>query len=445
MQGNLKEVVSLRPLVKPDDETAVLEPITRADIRGRGVTQDEEIYNAPNGRITRRGIVQVGGAFGVMGIALGTGALVGNLLPSTPHLPEKAPATPLPKPTPLITKTSVAESSPAITARAQVTPISSPRPDITMVPSPPVPTPSITPQIAATPTQEVIQKVSPETASQRLRGLMLSALTANTTAGEFNALNMASKDELEFVLSMCMKQEPRTQGLIRLWDFYIQGKQTEGKQLNVAYKNFLDDKQYGKGQIREAQTLGKGIFYPVILNAIDAANEFATRVSAQQRVPAWVIAAIGHIETFSSIDFNNYQLPNDATSVYAKYFLNVKPGGFTIFEQENKRIKGLNALVSNGSGAIGYPQVAPDTLGVIAGKKRNGTNLNPYDLFEGALAIAYILVNKGWNANNQASQLQALRGYCGGSYEQYFTGILSHSQQFEYLMNTQPLWLPIEK
>lgn len=276
--------------------------------------------------------------------------------------------------------------------------------------------PAQTPTAVATSTPQLTPFPTPEPFSldqknglKNIMNLMLNAKGPQIEQSLFFNPNL-SPQERRAAFSVMQNISVRKQAIQTLWNDRIQKAQNSGLIFNPELEQVCSEFGIGK---------------EVMATAWEARSELAKigkesdasayrQIEAKFQVPTLLLAAIVQNETTGAVDFGSkfYKevFTNDQIAKIAKFFSRVRPFGQAI----NWNIHGLFA---SSNGYLGIPQVGPGTLDVLmpsskqTAHKEDETYLNIYDLFEGMLAINWILTSKGWNNNSRQACFNAWNGY----------------------------------
>src|SRR3989338_931975 len=304
-----------------------------------------------------------------------------------------------------------------------------------------VPTATATPQPTATPSPELL----PTPQKDRLKNIMNMMLRAGSIAGEKSIFfdPILTDSERRAAFSVMQNKTARIEARERLWKDRIAQEKKLGFIFNPALQETC--KQFGIHE--EVLTTAWKVHEELAKTGTDSKQSVYRQLPIRLRVPPLFLAMIVQRETTGGIDFGNRFYKDvfspDQITKLAKYLAHVKPFGLTI--QWN-----INSLFASANGFLGIPQVAVNTLPLLMPDtdrksenkvhKEDGSYLNIYDLFEGILAVNWILVHpdKGWNNNSKDSCLKASNGYGrNNNFEQLW------NKSFE--VNQMPLFIPNTK
>lgn len=344
---------------------------------------------------------------------------------------------------------SVAPGSPTprparATETAKPTYVPTPRPT-SVPPSPTAPPPTATTRPIETPIADK--------ELEKIKSLITEMIKTTTTNGESEIFVRAENpQQRKQVLPFMAHRESREKALKQVWeDRKNENLLRRGLALNPDIEKLGVEITTAAKNFGWPTPLQKGISPLIMTTAVEALEEVA-KLGADSReskyrqipdrnkqVPALFLAAIAQCETEGGVNFgtSSYKsvMTGDQYDTFAAYFKSVKPLGLTIELP-------LNAFYASSGGHVGIPQVEAGTLKNIQ-KKEDGSNLNIYDLFEGTLAISYILVAKGWDNSNKEKSRDAFTNYCGNSYSGVFDTLWDYGQNPKYsqLLKNESLFI----
>ena len=237
----------------------------------------------------------------------------------------------------------------------------------------------------------------------------------------------------EAVLPFIMNQPIRQQALETVWQGIVQNANTQGLVMRDKVQALCE-----QGKVRRS-----GISLHAMHAALLAVRELDQEESIYQKlkphqIPSpLILAGIAQIETaggknFGSIPLNHVVPRRTLDNDYIPHLTNMNPQGVPLPLYPNE-------VFSSTGGAIGIPQVVGNTLKNIK-ERRDGSKLNMFDMFEGMLAIAYILVAKGWDNQSREKSRNAFGEYGAWAYVNEFDNFWKAAQTHAQLLK-EPLFV----
>jgi len=237
----------------------------------------------------------------------------------------------------------------------------------------------------------------------------------------------------EAVLPFIMNQPIRQQALEAVWQDIVQNANIQGLVMRDKVQALCE-----QGNVRRSGISLHAMHAALLaIRELDQEESIYKKLKPHQIPSPLILAGIAQIETaggknFGSIPLNHVVPRRTLDNDYIPHLTNMNPQGVPLPLYPNE-------VFSSTGGAIGIPQVVGNTLKNIK-ERRDGSKLNMFDMFEGMLAIAYILVAKGWDNQSREKSRNAFGEYGAWAYVNEFDNFWKAAQTHAQLLK-EPLFV----